>query len=76
MVASVTFHNPGDAQGVVLRGNFRVTAFDTRRQQLELVYDGGGGGGRVAPFTLRVQGNRATLELAGTRIESSFDWPM
>lgn len=75
VVASVTFHNPGDAQGVVLRGNFQVTAFDTRRQQLELVY-AGGGGGRVAPFTLRVQGHRATLEVAGTRIESGFDWPI
>lgn len=73
-VASVTFHNPGDSQGVVLRGNFQVTAFDTRRQKLVLVY--AGGDGRVAPFTLSVQGNRATLEVAGTRIQAGFHWSM
>ncbi|MBI3100084.1 MAG: hypothetical protein HYY98_00785 [Burkholderiales bacterium] len=74
MVASVTFHRPGDAQGVVLRGNFRVKAFDPRRQELVLVY--GGGDGRVEPFTLTVHGNRASLEVAHTRIRAPFRWSM
>ena len=74
VVASVTFHKPGDAQGVVLRGNFRVKAFDPRRQQLVLVYDGGDG--RVAPFTLTVRGGRASLAVAGTRIRAPFRWSM
>lgn len=74
MVASVTFHKPGDAQGVVLRGNFRVKAFDPRRKELVLVY--GGGDERVEPFTLTVHGNRATLDVAGTRIRAAFRWSM
>jgi len=74
VVASVTFHKPGDAQGVVLRGNFQVKAFDPRRKELVLVYDGGDE--RVEPFTLKVHGNRATLEVAGTRIEAAFRWSM
>ncbi len=73
VVASVTFHKPGDAQGVVLRENFRVKAFDPRRQELALVY---GGDARVAPFTLTVHGNQATLEVARTRIRAPFRWPM
>ena len=74
VVASVTFHRPGDAQGVVLRGNFRVQVFDPRRQELVLVY--GGGDGRVEPFTLTVHGNRASLALAGRRIRAPFRWAM
>lgn len=74
VVASVTFHRPGDAQGVVLRGNFRIQAFDPRRQELVLVY--GGGDGRVEPFTLTVHGNRASLEVAHTRIRAPFRWSM
>jgi len=74
MVASVTFHKPGDAQGIVLRGNFRVKAFDPRRKELVLAY--GGGDERVEPFTLKVQGNRATLDVAGTRIRAAFRWSM
>lgn len=75
VVASVTFHKPGDAQGVVLRGGFRVKAFDPRRQQLVLVYDGGGDG-RVEPFTLTVRGGRTSLAVAGTRIRAPFRWSM
>ncbi len=74
VVASVTFHRPGDAQGVVLRGNFTVQAFDPRRQELVLVY--GGGDGRVEPFTLTVHGNRASLEVARRRIRAPFRWSM
>ena len=74
VVASVTFHRLGDAQGVVLRGNFRVQVFDPRRQELVLVY--GGGDGRVEPFTLTVHGNRASLALAGRRIRAPFRWAM
>lgn len=74
VVASVTFHRPGDAQGVVLRGNFRVQAFDPRRQELVLVY--GGGDRRVEPFTLTVQGSRASLAVAGRRIQAPFRWAM
>jgi len=74
VVASVRVHQPGDAQGVVLRGNFRVKAFDTRRKELVLVY--GGGDARVEPFTLTVQGTRATLEVAGRRIRAPFRWSM
>ncbi len=74
VVASVTFHRPGDAQGVVLRGNFRIQAFDPRRQELVLVY--GGGDGRVEPFTLTVHGNRASLEVARRRIRAPFRWSM
>ena len=74
VVASVTFHRPGVAQGVVLRGNFRVKAFDPRRQELVLVY--GGGDGRVGPFTLTVHGSRASLAVAGRRIQAPFSWSM
>lgn len=74
VVASVTFHKPGDAQGVVLRGNFRVKVFDTRRKELVLVYVGGDE--RVEPFTLTVHGNRATLDVARTRIRAAFRWSM
>jgi len=74
VVASVRFHKPGDAQGVVLHGNFRVKTFDTRRKELVLVY--GGGDERVEPFTLTVHGNQATLEVARTRIRSVFRWSM
>ena len=74
VVASVTFHRLVDAQGVVLCGNFRVLAFDPRRQELVLVY--GGGDGRVEPFTLTVHGNRASLALAGRRIRAPFRWAM
>lgn len=74
VVASVTFHKPGDVQGIVLRGNFRVKAFDPRRKELVLVY--GGADERVEPFTLKVHGNRATLEVARTRIRSAFHWSM
>jgi len=74
VVASVTFHRPGVAQGVVLRGNFRVRAFDPRRQELVLVY--GGGDGRVEPFALTVRGSRASLAVAGRRIQAPFSWFM
>lgn len=74
VVASVTFHRPGGAQGVVLRGNFRVQAFDPRRRELVLVYCGGDG--RVEPFTLTVHGNHASLAVAGRRIQAPFRWAM
>ena len=74
VVASVTFHRLGDAQGVVLRGNFWVQAFDPRRQELVLVY--GGGDRRVEPFTLTVHGSRASLAVVGRRIRAPFCWAM
>ncbi|WP_197904998.1 hypothetical protein [Acidovorax sp. 210-6] len=48
--------------------------FDPRRQELVLVY--GGGDGRVEPFTLTVHGSRASLEVAGRRIQAPFRWAM
>ena len=74
VVASVTFHRQGDAQGVLLRGNCQDQAFDLRRQELVLVY--GGGEGRVEPFTLTVHGSRASLAVAGRRIQAPFRWAM
>ena len=74
VVASVTFHKPGDAKGVVLRENFVVKIFDTRRKRMIIVYKGGDP--RVEPFTLVVRGERATLEMAGVRINSGFSWFM
>lgn len=73
-VASVTFHAPGDAEGVVLRGNFDAEEFDTRRQVLVLRY--AGGDPRVEPFTLVVRGDQATLQVGRERIESEFSWFM
>jgi len=74
VVASVTFHKPGDAKGVVLRGNFLVKIFDTRRKRMIIVYKGSDP--RVEPFTLIVRGERAALEMAGARINSGFSWFM
>lgn len=74
VVASVAFHKPGDAKGVVLRDNFVVKSFDTRRKRMIIVYEGGDP--RVEPFTLVVHGERATLEMAGARINSDFSWFM
>ena len=39
-----------------------------------LVY--GGGDGRVEPFTLTVHGSRASLAVAGRRIQAPFSWFM
>lgn len=74
VVASVTFHKPGDAQGVVLRDNFIVEVFDTRHKKMIIVYKGDDP--RVKPFALIVRGERATLEIAGARINSDFSWFM
>lgn len=72
VVASIKFHKPGDTQGVVLRGNFKVEAFHPDRKQLILLYSGGDS--RVAPFKLTALGERATLEAAGASIDSTFSW--
>ncbi len=73
-VASISFHAPGDKQGVVLRGNYEVEVFDTRREVLVLTYKGGDP--RVEPFTLVVRGNKAALTIGNQRIESQFSWFM
>ena len=72
VVASVTFHKPGDAKGVVLRDNLVVKVFDTRRKRMIIVYKGDHP--RVEPFALIVRGERATLEIGGSRINSDFSW--
>jgi hypothetical protein len=74
VVASVSFHPPGDAKGVVLRGNFDVDVFDTDRKVLVLDYQGGDP--RVEPFTLVVRGDKAILSIHDERIESEFSWFM
>ncbi|WP_228257994.1 hypothetical protein [Pseudoxanthomonas winnipegensis] len=74
VVASITFHKPGDSKGVVLRDNFLVKIFDVRSKRLVLDYKGSDP--RVGPFTLIVHGERATLETAGTHINSDFSWLM
>lgn len=74
VVASVGFLKEGDAERVVLRGNFHVEVFDTARKDLILVYEGGDS--RVVPFRLTVHEERATLEVAGERIDADFSWVM
>lgn len=74
VVASVTFHAPGDPQGVVLRGNFRVASFDTARKELIIEYKGNDP--RVEPFTLVVHGEKAILRIGRARFESAFSWLM
>lgn len=73
-VASVSFHSPGDKQGVVLRGNYKVEVFDTEREVLVLTYKGADA--RVKPFTLTVRGTKATLRIERRTIESEFSWFM
>ncbi|WP_228885527.1 hypothetical protein [Stenotrophomonas rhizophila] len=73
-IASITVHRPGDRQGVVLRGNYQVKAFDTAGRKMEVVY--AGADPRVEPFTLVVDDEAATLTIAGARRESGFSWLM
>lgn len=73
-IASVSFHSPGDAKGVVLRGNYNVEVFDTQREVLVLTYKGADA--RVKPFTLTVRGTKATLRIERRTIESEFSWFM
>jgi hypothetical protein len=73
-VASITFHAPGDAQGVLLRGNYQVVSFDTDRRELIIEYKGSDA--RVEPFVLAVRGDKAILRVGGARIESLFSWLM
>ncbi len=72
-IASVRFHSPGDAKGVVLRGNYKVEVFDTQREVLVLRYEGGDV--RVKPFTLTVRGKKA-LRTERRTIDSEFSWFM
>lgn len=74
VVASITFHKPGDSKGVVLRDNFLVKFFDVRSKRLALTYKGSDP--RIEPFTLIIRGERATLEMAGNHIKSDFSWLM
>lgn len=73
-IASVSFHAPGDSKGVVLRGNYEVEVFDTRREMLVLRYKGADA--RVKPFTLTVRGDKAALRIDRRTIESEFSWFM
>jgi hypothetical protein len=73
VIASVSFHAPGDQQGVVLRTGLGVETFDTKRKELLLVYEGSDS---VPPFTLSVHGEKATLETGSERVSSTFNWEM
>lgn len=74
VIASITVHQPGADGDVVLRGNYVVETFDTTARQMRLVY--AGADPRVAAFTLVVDGETATLHVAGRRIDTAFDWFM
>ncbi|PPV08046.1 hypothetical protein XBLMG947_1042 [Xanthomonas bromi] len=68
------FYAPGDSKGVVLRSDFQVKTFDTKRRILRLIY--AGGDKRVPPFTLVVLANTSTLNVNGKQINSTFSWEM
>jgi hypothetical protein len=73
-IATVRFHAPGDAEGVLLAPDgITVESFDTARQVLVLRYAGSEG---VEAFTLSVQQADAVLETGATRVASTFDWSM
>ncbi len=74
VIASLRFNAPGDSKGVLLRGNFQVKTFDTKRRILRLIYTGEDT--RVSPFTLVVVANKSTLTVNGKRINSRFSWEM
>lgn len=40
VVVSVSFHAPGDAQGVLLRRNVQISRFDITRRELVMIYQG------------------------------------
>nr|WP_228737349.1 hypothetical protein [Xanthomonas euvesicatoria] len=74
VIASLRFYAPGDSKAVLLRGNFQVRTFDTKRRILRLIYTGDDT--RVPPFTLVVLANKSTLAVNGKQINSSFSWEM
>ncbi|SON96367.1 Secreted protein [Xanthomonas citri pv. fuscans] len=74
VIASLRFNAPGASETVLLRGNFQVKTFDTKRRILRLIYTGDDR--RVPPFTLVVLANRSTLTVNGKQINSSFSWEM
>lgn len=73
VIGRVKFRAPGDRQGVVLRNDLLMRTLDTERKELLLVYKGDR---RVSPFTLSVHGEKATLEIGGGRVSSTFSWEM
>jgi hypothetical protein len=74
VIGGVRFHAPDDPKGVSLSGNYVVEVFDIDRKELHLVY--AGGIARVPPFTLTVQGDKATLTIGNQRVHATFDWSM
>lgn len=74
VVASITFHAPGDSRGVVLRDSYEVERFDVDLRKLDIEYKGSDP--CVKPFTLVVRGEHAVLRTGGVRIESGFSWFM
>lgn len=72
-IASIRFHEPGDPRGVVLpRAQWHMDTFEARQQRLLLRHEAGNSG--VPPFVLSVRRQRATLTIAGRRVESAFNW--
>ncbi|WP_369981958.1 hypothetical protein [Xanthomonas bundabergensis] len=74
VIASIHFYEPGDTKGVVLREDFQVRTFDTKRKELLLIY--AGRDKRVPPFTLVVHSDTSTLSIGRKRIGSTFSWEM
>lgn len=72
-IASIDFHRPGDARGVVVRSGFHVEVFDIARHELRLVHEGAGD---VPAFTLTVHGDAATLQVGREQVSATFDWAM
>ena len=72
VIATVRFHAPGDARGVLLApASVTVETFDTARRELVLRHAGSDG---VGAFTLTVHQADAVLEIGTTRVVSAFDW--
>jgi hypothetical protein len=77
VIASVQFHRPGDAAGVILRSNvLDIEAFDLTHHVLVIRYPGRGGADAVEPFVLSVYDARAVLHVDGRCIVSQFNWSM
>ncbi|MGH8028283.1 MAG: hypothetical protein ACREO0_16325 [Pseudoxanthomonas sp.] len=79
VIASIRFHRPDDPNGIILpRKQVVVETFDTKRRVLVLRFAGSGdaGAGAAEPFTLSVNGERATLQVGAREISSQFDWSM
>jgi hypothetical protein len=72
-IASIRFHEPSDARGILLPPrDWRIASFDNRRQVLVLRH--AGGHSRVEPFVLSVRHRDAVLAIGGRRITGPFRW--